>query len=295
MAGLSLRLQFECRWVCFAEINPLICGNMALWLIYKDFTVFEWVLFGVSLCAQPWVLQGEHPWGSPQCLEISMADDSSLVHSGSSREKSNQEAWVRCDPAQTVWLCACLSTLRAYLMLKYFLNMTSQCIHNLQHMAILHIVCNGNEFAIIYSLAISISPCRHTLLEGPGLIFTGFQRGSLSHRVTVQLQQQFTVCQECSQSSSYLGLSLSSANPAEELYGCLPRGRWINLLGSSHTGHTIQSIFFFFGSAFLWVIRVVLRLSLFWISPSTFQLGKNTGLSWSLLLVMNPFSISCYF
>lgn len=136
-----------------------------------------------------------------------------------------------------------LSTLRTYLMLKYFFNMTSQCIHNLQHMATLHIGCKANEFAIIHSLAVSISPFRHTLLEGPGLIFTGFQRGSLSHTVTVQLQQQFTVCQECSQSFSYLGLSLFSANLAEELHGGLPRGSWINLLGSFHTGHTIQSIF----------------------------------------------------
>lgn len=36
--------------MCFAEINHLICGNMALWLIYKDFTVLKSVLFGVSLC-----------------------------------------------------------------------------------------------------------------------------------------------------------------------------------------------------------------------------------------------------
>lgn len=84
--------------MCFAEINHLICGNMALWLIYKDFTVLKSVLFGVSLFAQPWALQGEHPVVLPQCLGISMADDSALVHSGSSREKSNQEAWVRCDP-----------------------------------------------------------------------------------------------------------------------------------------------------------------------------------------------------
>lgn len=134
-------------------------------------------------------------------------------------------------------------------MQKSFFNVTSQCIRNHQHVPVLHIGCKANEFAIIHSLAVSISQCRHTLLESPGLIFTGFQRGSLSHKVTVQLQKQFTVCLESSQSSSYLGLSLSSANPAEELCGGLPRGSWINLLGSSHTGHTIQWIFmlsFFF-------------------------------------------------
>lgn len=71
--------------MCSAEINPLTCGNMTLWLIFKDFSIFESVLFGVSLSAQPWTLQGEHPCGAhcrPQCLEISMADDSASVQPG---------------------------------------------------------------------------------------------------------------------------------------------------------------------------------------------------------------------
>lgn len=65
----------------------------------------------------------------------------------------------------------------------------------------------------------------------------------LSHTIAVKQQHQFTGCQECSQSSSDLRLSLSSANPAEEFRGGLPRGGWINLLGSFHTGHTVQGMF----------------------------------------------------
>ena len=171
---------------------------------------------------------------------------------------------------------------------------------------------------------------------GPRFNLHCFSTWELSHTIAVQQQQQFAGCQECSQSSSDLGLSLSSASPAREVRGGLPRGGWINLLGSSHTGHTVQWIFilffcvpvknffvqilevteqglwhaevqpslptgnsfprihvtrnccpeataiyfcftqdspsyFLFSSAFLWVIRVALRLSLFWISSATSQ------------------------
>lgn len=169
---------------------------------------------------------------------------------------------------------------------------------------------------------------------GPRLHPHCFSVLEVSHGVAVQ-QPQFTGCQESSQPSSDPGLSLPSANPAEWPLWGLPRGGWINLLGSSHIGHTFRWIFilflqsqlnislkilqkwlsggyhapkfsplwqleilsqghvtrnhcpeatmlyfcftqdslssFFFISAFHWVIRVALRLSLFKISSSTSQ------------------------
>jgi len=66
------------------------------------------------------------------------------------------------------------------------------------------------------------------------------------HTTAIQQQQQFTGCQELSQPSSDLGLSRSSANPSEQLFRGLAGSCWINLLGSFHTGHTLQWIFIFF-------------------------------------------------
>lgn len=142
MAGLSLRLQFEWRWVCFAEINPLICRNMTLWLVYKDFPVFQPVLFGISLCAQPWALQDKQPCGAS--LQASVPGDlhGCWFSSGSSRFPAEGRAirrhgWGVNQHRQYDYVLA-LSTLRTKLMQKYFSNMTSQCIHNHQHTSVLH-------------------------------------------------------------------------------------------------------------------------------------------------------------
>lgn len=142
MTGLSLRLQFEWRWVCFAEINPLICGNITLWLIYKDFSVFESVPFSVSLCAQLWTLQDEHPCSAS--LQASVPGDlhgwrfssaSSWYPAG--RRAIRRHGWGVMQYRQYDYVLA-LSTLRTNLMQKYFFNVVSQCIHNHQHMSVLH-------------------------------------------------------------------------------------------------------------------------------------------------------------
>lgn len=87
------------------------------------------------------------------------------------------------------------------------------------------------------------------------------------HTTAIQQQQQFTGCQEPSQPSSDLGLSRSSANPSEQLFRGLAGSCWINLLGSFHTGHTLQWIFIFFFFFFLQLwINISLQILQKWLS-----------------------------
>lgn len=195
------------------------------------------------------------PWGwtPPWCLcadlsglDTCMADDSALLspgfqlreeeQSGDMDEmRSSTDSMIKCWPSIQYERISCRNVLSEQLF--------SACITTGQHMSVLHNKLQGWWVCHNPQSGCQHQPVQTYTAEGPRFNLHRFSTTEFSYAVAVQQQQQFAGCQECSQSSSSLGLSLCSANPAEELCRGLPRGGWINLLGSSHTSHTVQRIF----------------------------------------------------
>lgn len=168
-----------------SSVSLWMGGSLKLRVIFKVFSVFGSVLFGVSLYAQQWALQDGHPRGSSVLALVARTPawpvtQLCFLQVSSREKKSNQEAWVRRDPAQTVQLSAHPQYAkdishaekifqRDFSVYTYPpVNICQSCLTS----------CGAGEFAITHSLVVNISRYRRTLLEGPGLISAGFQCGS---------------------------------------------------------------------------------------------------------------------